>query len=115
MSRLCLNPLPFLQSIGLQRGLVTRVWLRQSTTRLYSTGPENSTFEDWTHSDRYHNSFLIRRDAALENAIKNNRKLEFSQIAVSAAQGKFLKLLAISLGAKRILEVGTLGGYVHIR
>ena len=36
------------------------------------------------------------------------------KIDVSAAQGKFLHLLALSIGARRILEIGTLGGYSTI-
>lgn len=35
-------------------------------------------------------------------------------IAVSAPQGKFLHLLARLIGARRILEIGTLGGYSGI-
>jgi predicted O-methyltransferase YrrM len=66
--------------------------------------------EDWTRSDVYHNSFLIPKDEALEKALKHSRDEGLPEIAVSAAQGKYLKLLALSIGAKRILEVGTLGG-----
>ena len=36
------------------------------------------------------------------------------EIAVSAPQGKYLNLLVRALGAKRVLEVGTLGGYSTI-
>ncbi|ETW84063.1 hypothetical protein HETIRDRAFT_314301 [Heterobasidion irregulare TC 32-1] len=73
-----------------------------------------TTREDWTRSDLYHNSFLISWDEALEFALKNSDEKGLPQIAVSAAQGKFLYLLAKSLGANRILEVGTLGGYSTI-
>lgn len=68
--------------------------------------------ETWVRSDAYHNDFLIKPDAAFEHALKNSDDNGLPQIAVSKAQGKFLSLIARSINAKRILEVGTLGGYV---
>lgn len=68
--------------------------------------------EDWARSDTYHNSFLLTKDEALDSALKNSTANGLPDIAVSAAQGKFLMLLAQSIGVKRILEVGTLGGSV---
>lgn len=73
-----------------------------------------TSIDDWGRSDEYHNSFLIRADAGIEAALENSHKNGLRDIAVSKAQGKFLKLLVQSLGAKRVLEVGTLGGYVLI-
>src|ERR1700733_8814690 len=73
-----------------------------------------STLTDWTRSDQYHNSFLIPPDPVLDSALKNSEANELPDIAVTPAQGKFLMLLAKSIGAKRILEVGTLGGYSTI-
>jgi len=69
-----------------------------------------TTLDDWERSDKYHNSFLLPPDPALEAAAKRNDEQGLPEIAVSPAQGKFLNLLAQSIGAKRILEVGTLGG-----
>lgn len=69
---------------------------------------------DWTRTDVYHNSFLIAPDAGLEAARAHTAEEGLPDIAVSAAQGKFLKLLAQSIGAKRVVEVGTLGGYSTI-
>lgn len=73
-----------------------------------------TTLDDWERSDKYHNSFLLLPDPALEAAAKRNDEQGLPEIAVSPAQGKFLNLLAQSIGAKRILEVGTLGGYSSI-
>ncbi|EIN07397.1 O-methyltransferase family 3 protein [Punctularia strigosozonata HHB-11173 SS5] len=75
-----------------------------------------STFtkDAFVKSDQYHNSFLIPKDEILEAAVENSAANGLPDIAVSAAQGKFLSLLAKSIGAKRILEVGTLGGYSTI-
>ena len=64
----------------------------------------------WTKSEVYHDSFLIPKDQVLEDILENSTKNDLPNISVTAAQGKFLHLLAISIGAKRILEVGTLGG-----
>ncbi|KAL4065165.1 O-methyltransferase-domain-containing protein [Scleroderma yunnanense] len=64
--------------------------------------------------EEYQNSFLIRPDDGLEGALKHCEENGLPKISVSAAQGKLLKLLALSIGAKRILEIGTLGGYSTI-
>ena len=69
--------------------------------------------ESWIRSDTYHNSFLIGQDDGLEHAIKNMDENGLPPIAVSTAEGKLLSLLVRSVGAKRVLEVGTLGGYVR--
>lgn len=66
--------------------------------------------DNWARSDLYHNSFLLGPDEVLDFAKANAEKNGLPDIAVSAAQGKYLSLLVRSLGVKRILEVGTLGG-----
>ncbi|KAJ7452219.1 O-methyltransferase [Mycena latifolia] len=75
-----------------------------------------SSYEElWTRADQYHNAFLLKPDPVLE-AVQENTKakgIEY-EIAVSPAQGKFLNLLLQSIGAKRVLEVGSLGGYSAI-
>ncbi|CAF3778143.1 unnamed protein product [Rotaria socialis] len=69
---------------------------------------------DWTRSDIYHNSFLIPPNNALTAALKLSEKHGLPPYAVSEAQGKFLNLLAQSIQARRMLEIGTLGGYSTI-
>jgi predicted O-methyltransferase YrrM len=68
----------------------------------------------WHAVDDYIAENLIPADPALEAALANNREHGLPAIDVSAAQGKLLNLLARMNGAKRILEVGTLGGYSTI-
>ncbi|KAG9014918.1 hypothetical protein FRB90_005108 [Tulasnella sp. 427] len=76
---------------------------------------KNATgYEDWLRSDQYHNSYLVKPDAALDNVNKVGADNGLPPIAVSTAQGKFLHLLVLSLGAKKIIEVGTLAGYSTI-
>nr|WP_294816099.1 O-methyltransferase [uncultured Sphingomonas sp.] len=58
---------------------------------------------------------LLARDPALEAALRANAEAGLPAIDVSPAQGKQLQLLARMTGARRILEVGTLGGYSTIR
>lgn len=68
--------------------------------------------DSWKRNDAYFNSFLLKEDAVLEATLKNSRDQGLDNIAVSAAQGKLLNLLAKSIQAKRIIEVGLLGGCV---
>ena len=77
---------------------------------LQMSGQQGTSAQDWERSDKYHNSFLIPKDDVLDAAVRNCKEQGLPDIAVSKAQGKFLHLLAKSIGAKRILEVGTLGG-----
>lgn len=65
----------------------------------------------WTLVDQYYKDLFIPQDDALDFALSNSAVHELPQIAVSASQGKFLNLLIKASGAKRILEIGTLGGY----
>ena len=69
-----------------------------------------TSIEDWKRSDEFHNSFLIPKDDALDAVVKNSTEQGLRDIAVSKAQGKYLNLVAKSIRAKNILEVGTLGG-----
>lgn len=57
---------------------------------------------------------LVGEDPALAAALQTSDAAGLPPIAVSAQQGKFLNLLATATGARRILEVGTLGGYSTI-
>ncbi|HEY5056183.1 MAG TPA: class I SAM-dependent methyltransferase, partial [Acidobacteriaceae bacterium] len=65
----------------------------------------------WAEVDRYITGAVPHNDAALDGAIAANKQAGLPAIDVSAPQGKLLHLLALAVGAKRILEVGTLGGY----
>jgi predicted O-methyltransferase YrrM len=76
--------------------------------------PEQNQEELWTLVDGYLNATLVPRDDLLEGALAHNAKSGLPSIDVSPTQGKFLHLLARIHGAKRILEIGTLGGYSTI-
>ena len=68
----------------------------------------------WNAVDDYIAEELIPDDPALEAALEANRDNGLPAIDVSPAQGKLLNLMVRMNKAKRILEIGTLGGYSTI-
>jgi predicted O-methyltransferase YrrM len=72
------------------------------------------TTETWAAVDDYITGLIVPADPALDAAQEASRAADLPAISVSAAQGKFLHLLARIQGARRILEIGTLGGYSTI-
>jgi len=72
------------------------------------------TQDVWTAVDNYFDGALAPSDPVLDAALKATEAGGLPSIQVSIAQGKQLHLLARSVGARRILEVGTLGGYSAI-
>ncbi len=68
----------------------------------------------WDRVDEYVTERLIGPDPALDAALADSAAAGLPAIQVSAPQGKLLQLLARLVGARRILEVGTLGGYSTI-
>ena len=68
----------------------------------------------WTKVDQYLNEALVGQDAALDAAAEASAAAGLPAIAVAPNQGKMLHLLALAMGARRILEVGSLGGYSTI-
>ncbi|HET7485403.1 MAG TPA: O-methyltransferase [Solirubrobacterales bacterium] len=70
--------------------------------------------ESWTAVDEYVSGLLAPHDEALEAALRDSEDAGLPAIQVSPAQGKLLYLLAKSIGARQILEFGTLGGYSTI-
>ena len=68
----------------------------------------------WGRVDDYIADRLVQQDAALADALAANAAAGLRPIDVSPAQGKFLHLLVRMTGARRVLEIGTLGGYSTI-
>ncbi|MBN0039773.1 O-methyltransferase [Cellulosimicrobium cellulans] len=67
----------------------------------------------WDAVDAYF-APLVGEDDVLAAAGARARAAGLPEIQVSPAQGRFLQLLALATGARRVLEVGTLGGYSTI-
>ncbi len=70
--------------------------------------------EQWDAVDAYFGGALFGKDPVLEAVLKASRDGGLPEISVAPNQGMLLNILARSLGAERILEVGTLGGYSSI-
>jgi predicted O-methyltransferase YrrM len=68
----------------------------------------------WTAVDRYISDTLIPTDPVLEAALAASTKAGLPAIAVAPNQGKWLMILAQAIGARSILEMGSLGGYSTI-
>lgn len=73
-----------------------------------------SSIHTWEKVDAYITDRLVQQDSVLEQVLANNKRAELPAIDVAPNQGKLLNLYAQMIGAKRILEIGTLGGYSTI-
>lgn len=70
--------------------------------------------ETWTSVDRYLADLLLPPDPALDAALASSAAAGLPPIQVSALQGRLLHLFARMVGARKVLEIGTLGGYSTI-
>ncbi|MFL5481731.1 MAG: O-methyltransferase [Gemmatimonadaceae bacterium] len=68
----------------------------------------------WSQVDEYICDKLLADDKVLDTALKDSDAAGLPAIAVTPAQGKFLQILAEMIGARSVLEIGTLGGYSTI-
>ena len=85
-----------------------------SNILLVNYGTDLMSQDQWTLVDRYIGDLLLPPDAELDDAVDASTGAGLPLIAVSPAQGKLLHVLARAVGARRILEIGTLGGYSAI-
>jgi len=68
----------------------------------------------WAEIDRTIADLFVNPDPVLDAAMQESEKAGLPEIEVSPSYGKLLFLLANMIGARRILEIGTLGGYSTI-
>ncbi len=68
----------------------------------------------WNRVDRYFTDLLVPSDPVLEAALRDSSAAGLPPISVTATQGKLLHILARAQKARKILEIGTLGGYSTI-
>jgi predicted O-methyltransferase YrrM len=80
----------------------------------YAENTKRKPEETWAAVESYLDELLIPPDAALNAALADSAKAGLPEIAVTPSQGKLLHLLAKMQGARKILEIGTLGGYSTI-
>ena len=76
--------------------------------------PNQGSLDRWAAVDRYFSEQLSLSDPVLDAAMAANKSAELPAIDVAPNQGKLLHMLAQLVGARRILEIGTLGGYSTI-
>ncbi|MFC4140490.1 MULTISPECIES: O-methyltransferase [unclassified Microbacterium] len=72
------------------------------------------TRENWRAADAYLSETLVGHDSALEAALAAQQDAGMPAIEVAPVSGKLLNLLVRMSGARRVLEIGTLGGYSTI-
>jgi predicted O-methyltransferase YrrM len=68
----------------------------------------------WRAVDDVIAGYLLPEDPALDAAQAATEEAGMPAISVTAQQGKLLQLLVRAIGARQVLEVGTLGGYSTI-
>lgn len=68
----------------------------------------------WTDVDNHLAELFHVEDASLAAALEASRAAGLPDIAVSPLQGRFLHVIARAMGARSILEIGTLGGFSTI-
>jgi predicted O-methyltransferase YrrM len=74
----------------------------------------NKQYQKFNDVDSWICSSLLPPDEGLDSALKANENNQLDSIDVAPNQGKLLYLLAKMNNSKRVLEVGTLGGYSAI-
>ncbi|WP_431073751.1 O-methyltransferase [Microbacterium phyllosphaerae] len=74
----------------------------------------DSTPTAWSDADAYLADLLVGHDPDLEAALAAQREAGLPAIEVAPVSGKLLNLIARISGARRVLEIGTLGGYSTI-
>ncbi|MER7046686.1 O-methyltransferase [Streptomyces jumonjinensis] len=79
-----------------------------------SQQPRGENQDLWRSVDRYVTGLLAPDDEVLTAAVEASDRAGLPAIAVAGNQGKLLYLLALTQGARRVLEIGTLGGYSTI-
>lgn len=79
-----------------------------------SEGDAGLADSPYVSTDKYINDLFAPNDPTLKSAEDKMAAAGLPEIQISRGQGKFLYLLSKMIGAKRVLEIGTLGGYSTI-
>ncbi len=67
--------------------------------------------EIWTAVDSYYENLMVRPDPRFKKIIEASNEAGLPPISITSSLGKLLELLVRFLGARLVLEIGTLGGY----
>jgi predicted O-methyltransferase YrrM len=68
-------------------------------------------YDKWSQVDEYFSDLFVKNDDVLSSILHNSANAGLPLHHVSPCQGRFLQLIAMIQGARRILEIGTLGAY----
>ncbi|EPQ53257.1 S-adenosyl-L-methionine-dependent methyltransferase [Gloeophyllum trabeum ATCC 11539] len=71
---------------------------------------QDARFHEWCREDEYHAARLVKPDPVVDHVIRNTKEKGLPAIFISPMQGKFLGIMVKVTGARRVLELGTLGG-----
>ncbi len=96
------------------RGAAAPVGLDVAVRLLLAEGMADPTDDGWRRLDAYLTDTIIAPDGALDEAVAAQRAADLPAIEVAPVTGKLIHLLARIAGARRVLEIGTLGGYSTI-
>lgn len=88
--------------------------IRRVVKKQNNTHGEIRMQDTWTKVEQYTGEYVIQADGALGRALQTSAAAGLPEIQVPPGLGKLLHLLARSINARSILEVGTLGGYSAI-
>ena len=77
-------------------------------------GMADPTPDTWRRVDAYLTDLLIGHDPGLDQAVADQNDAGLPAIEVAPVNGKLLHLIARMSGARRVLEIGTLGAYSTI-
>jgi predicted O-methyltransferase YrrM len=84
------------------------------TAQIQDAGAAVTAVDRWAAVDRYVTNLLAPPDAALDAALVASTAAGLPAIQVAPNQGKLLQIFARMIGARTVLEIGTLGGYSTI-
>jgi predicted O-methyltransferase YrrM len=95
-------------------GVIEHVQFNAREAKVQGVETKKKARKKWAEIDDYLNDVLIPADQALEAALQSIKAAGLPAHSVSPTQGKLLMVLAQTVGARNILEIGTLGGYSTI-
>jgi predicted O-methyltransferase YrrM len=75
---------------------------------------EHKPRPEWVAVEEFLSDVVVHPDGALQRAVQSAVDAGMPPIEVTANAGKLLKLLIMSSGARRVLEIGTLAGFSTI-
>jgi predicted O-methyltransferase YrrM len=75
---------------------------------------EHKPRPEWVAVEEFLSDVVVHPDGALQRAVQSAVDAGMPPIEVTANAGKLLKLLVMSSGARRVLEIGTLAGFSTI-